>query len=168
MKEVCPDAWIWNHTFRHPRIHRSSMRSSSMAYPRNEGVIRERRTYVPTSACDSPSELLTPALFITSIHRLCTPLEIKHSATALTCSPCTMICFKFGLHGSGCTAVEDAHAFLSPSARLSAPRLKISKSDICVTLWLRRRMMLTEIGFGVLSLSDYEQPEFRLKYKLKH
>jgi len=73
---------------------------------------------------------LSPAWFVTSIHRLCIPLAIKHSAMTLMCSPCTIICFNFGLRGSGCTVAEDAHAVFSPSARPSASRRKISKPDM--------------------------------------
>ena len=99
---------------------------------------------------------LTPVRFITSIHGFCIPLAIKHSVTALTCSPCTMICFNSGLRESGCTFVEDAHAIFSPSARLSASRRKISKPDMYVTV-------LIEIGCGIPSLCGYKQPERRSK-----
>jgi len=106
---------------------------------------------------------LPPVRFITSIHCTCIPLAIKYSVTALTCSPCTMICFNSGLREIGCTFVEDAHAIFSPSARLSASRRKISKPDMYVIVWLWRRMVLTEIGCGIPSLGGYKQPERRSK-----
>ena len=68
--------------------------------------------------------------FITSIHRLWMPLTTKHSATTLTCSPCTMICFDSGLRGSVCTVEDDAHAAFSSSARLFASKRKISNPDM--------------------------------------
>jgi len=95
-------------------------------------------------------------LFGTSIRFFGTPSVVKHSTMASTCSPCTMICFNLGLRGSGCTAAEDAHVFLSPLAKLSVRRSKFSRPDMYVIVWLWRRTTLIEIGFGVPSLGDFE------------
>ena len=106
-------------------------------YRRSENtsiVYRFHFTGVPVKRGSDPIGLrftvwtfLTPALFITSIHRLCTPLAIKHSATALTCSPYNMIYFNFGCRRRACLVMY-------------------------VILWLRQRQTtLTETGFGLPS-----------------